>query len=74
MSNQAVHDNLLGLFSTLFATRRGRKKPTAADRKDAAVIADQTLLNFDYRLNFGAGGDKGARSKAGKAALSALDE
>jgi hypothetical protein len=72
MTGLERREYLTGLFAVWFATLRGREKPNAKDKKDAAVTANVADDDFYYRYQFGAGGHKGTNSPEGKAVLKKL--
>jgi hypothetical protein len=72
MTGSELQKSLTGQFSVWFATKRGREKPNALDKKDAEALASSTVDMFLYRVQFGAGGTKGANSEAGKEVLARL--
>jgi hypothetical protein len=72
MTGSELQKSLSGTFAVWFATKRGREKANALDKKDAEALAASTVEMFLYRVQFGVGGTKGANSEAGKEVLARL--
>ena len=52
MEGSSKREFLTGLLAGWFATGRGREKPNAKDKKDAAAVAASTVDRFDYIQQF----------------------
>lgn len=48
MGNDVEKEFLEGHFARLFASRDGRTKPNASDKKLAKIVADQSVMSFLY--------------------------